>query len=88
MKFLLLTATLLAAGCAAMSESECRSASWYELGEREALIYGLRPQIDQYAYQCAKHGIAASEKDYIAGWLVGNGERIRRAGGEGCCSPQ
>jgi hypothetical protein len=88
MRLLLLAATLLAAGCAGMSESRCRSANWYELGELEALVYGLRPQIDQYLYQCAKYGVQASEKDYIAGWLVGNGERIRRASGEGCCSPQ
>ena len=88
MKNFLIGASLLAAGCAGMSESACRSANWYELGEREALVYGLRPQIDQYAYQCAKYGVQASEKDYIAGWLVGNGERIRRAAGEGCCSPQ
>ena len=87
MRFLFLTATLLAAGCMNMSENQCRSANWYDLGEREALIYGLRPQIDQYAYQCSRYGVEASEKDYIAGWLVGNGERIRRAAGEGCCSP-
>jgi len=87
MRCFFLAASLLAAGCAPMSESACRSANWYELGEREALVYGLRPQIDQYAYQCAKYGVEASEKDYIAGWLVGNGERIRRASGEGCCSP-
>lgn len=87
-RLLLVAASMLAAGCAGMSESQCRAANWYDLGEREALIYGLRPQIDQYAYQCAKFGVQASEKDYIAGWLVGQGERIRRAAGEGCCSPR
>ena len=56
--------------------------------KREALVYGLRPQIDQYAHQCSKHGVQVPETDYMAGWLVGNGERIRRAAGEGCCSPQ
>jgi hypothetical protein len=84
---LLLAVSLLAAGCAGMSETQCRGANWYELGEREALIYGLRPQIEQHAYACAKFGVEASEKDYIAGWNVGQGERIRRAAGEGCCSP-
>ena len=85
---LLPAAIFLAAGCAGMSDSECRSANWYELGEREALVYGLRPQIEQHAHACARHGIQASEPDYMAGWLVGNGERLRRAAGEGCCSPQ
>lgn len=87
-RFLLLAASLLAAGCAGLSDTECRSANWYDVGEREALVYGLRPQIDQYAHQCEKHGVQVPEKDYMAGWVVGNGERIRRAAGEGCCSPR
>jgi hypothetical protein len=88
MRALFVAASVLAGGCAGMSESQCRSASWYDLGEREALIYGLRPQIEQHAYACSKHGIQASESDYMAGWLVGNGERLRRGAGEGCCSPK
>ena len=58
------------------------------VGEREALIYGLRPQVDQYAYQCAKYGVQVAETDYMAGWVVGSGERLMRAAGEGCCAPQ
>ena len=83
-----LLALALLTGCAGMSDADCGSANWYELGEREALIYGLRPQIEQHAYACSKFGVEASEKDYIAGWNVGQGERIRRAAGEGCCSPR
>ena len=79
MRGFFLAASLLAAGCAPMSESACRSANWYELGELEALVYGLRPQIDQYAYQCAKYGVQASEKDYMAGWIDGYREFIRRS---------
>jgi hypothetical protein len=84
---LLVAAGILAAGCAGMSDPECRSANWYELGEREALLYGIQPQIDQYAHQCSRYGVQASSTDYMAGWVVGNGERIRRMAGEGCCSP-
>jgi len=87
-RILMLAASVVAAGCVNMSETDCRSANWYDLGEREALIYGMRPQIELYTYQCAKHGVEASEKDYLAGWNVGQGERIRRAAGEGCCSPR
>jgi hypothetical protein len=68
---LFLLAALLA-GCASMSDSDCRSANWYALGERDALIYGLRPQIEVYAHQCSRHGVEPSEKDYLAGWLDGN----------------
>jgi hypothetical protein len=78
---------MLLSGCAALGDSECRTANWYEIGERDALVYGLRPQIDQYAYQCAKHSVQASEKEYMAGWLVGEGERWRRMGGDGGFSP-
>ena len=88
MRSFLLAASVLAGGCAGMAESQCRSANWYELGEREALIYGLRPQIEQHAYACSKYAIQAAENDYMAGWLVGNGERLRRGAGEGCCSPK
>jgi hypothetical protein len=31
--------------------------------------------------------VQASETEYIAGWNVGQGERIRRGAGEGCCDP-
>ena len=87
LRYLLLAATFLAAGCAGMSETGCRSTDWSSLGEREALIYGLRPQIEIYAHQCARYGVQPSEQEYIAGWAYGMGERIRRSSGEGCCSP-
>jgi uncharacterized protein DUF2799 len=69
---------LAAAGCASMSENECRGANWASLGERDG-ITGNRPRIDQYAYQCSQHQVAASEKDYMEGWWVGNAEFVRRA---------
>lgn len=81
----LLATGAIAAACATMSDTECRAANWYEIGERDALVYGIQPQIEQLAHQCSRHGLQASEKDYIAGWLVGQGERIRRSAGEGCC---
>jgi hypothetical protein len=83
----LLVAGALLTGCAAMTDSECRSANWYALGERDALIYGLRPQIDQYAQQCGKHGVQPSEKDYLAGWFYGDRERAVRMSGSECCAP-
>jgi hypothetical protein len=86
MRYLLLA--LLVGGCTSMSESECRNTNWSDLGEREALIYGQRPQIELYAYQCSKYGVQPSEPEYIAGWNYGQGERIRRSAGEGCCSPR
>jgi Protein of unknown function (DUF2799) len=69
-------------GCAAMSETECRNSDWYALGERDGLTYGLRPQIDQYAELCAKHGVQPAQNEYLAGWFFGERERGVRMGGE------
>ena len=69
-----------------MTEQECRSANWYELGERDALIYGQQPRIDQYAFQCQRFGVQPAEKDYISGWTVGDRERAVRMLGGVCCS--
>ena len=76
MRYLFLCIAL--GGCAAMSESECRTADWATLGERDGL-YGGRPRIEQYAYQCGHHNVRAAEKDYLDGWWVGNAEYVRRA---------
>ena len=78
MRRLLPALFLLATGCAAMTESECRSTDWAQLGERDG-ITGNRPRIDQYAYQCGQHSVRVAEKDYMDGWWVGNAEWVRRA---------
>lgn len=74
----------LLSGCMAMSESECRNTDWFKLAEYEALNYGVRPQIDQYAHLCGRYNITVSEKDYMTGWLDGYREWSRRSnGGDG-----
>jgi hypothetical protein len=84
---ILLLGCALLCGCAALSEQECRSANWYELGERDALVYGLQPRVDQLAYQCGKYGgVQINDKDYLAGWQVGNWERSIRVSGSECCA--
>lgn len=81
-----LAAVIFAAGCAGMSDTECRSASWYQLGERDALVYGLQPQIEIYEQQCSRHGVQPASKDYMAGWIVGNREWAIRVTSD-CCAP-
>lgn len=78
-------ACLLAAGCAQMTESQCKSADWYQLGYRDADIYGLRPQVDQYAYQCRSFGVQPAENTYMAGWVDGFREWNTRVMGSECC---
>ena len=69
-------------GCAAMTETACGSANWYELGERDGLL-GVPPRIDTYAYQCARQSLQVSSADYMNGWWIGNATyRDRTAGSE------
>jgi hypothetical protein len=75
---LVLLVAALVAGCVSMTEAECRSTNWYQLGERDGLIYGMRPQIDQYAHQCSQFGVQPAEKDYITGWTDGYREHEKR----------
>ena len=65
-----IAACLLLSGCAAMSESECRTGDWYALGERDATL-GQRPLIERYADQCTRYGVRPAESDYLAGWAIG-----------------
>ena len=76
---------LLLSACAAMTESECRSADWYQLGYRDGDVYGLRPQIDIYAYQCKPFGVQAAESDYMKGWIDGYREWNTRVHGSERC---
>jgi hypothetical protein len=80
-----LLAGALVSGCASITEQQCRSANWYDTGEQDALTYGVRPRIDQFAYQCGKFGVQPDEKEYLAGWQVGNWERSIRVSGSECC---
>ena len=78
MKALLAIACVLLTGCASLSESECRSANWHQIGERDSLVYGLRPQIDHHAHRCRAFGVQADEKEYMVGWNDGQMERRQR----------
>jgi len=77
-------AAALLGGCVSMTESECRSADWYQLGYRDADPYGLRPQIDHYANDC-KAWVKVSEADYLRGWQEGYWEYNHKMNGSECC---
>jgi len=67
---LLLLVTALLGGCMHMSENECRSADWYQVGYRDADPYGQRPQLYLYENEC-KAWVQVSEADYMRGWVDG-----------------
>jgi len=66
--------------CGALSESECRSTNWYQLGKLDGELYGSRAMIDQYSYRCAAFGIKPDERAYMLGWDYGNMEFRQRTG--------
>ena len=83
MRKLALVLLLLASACASMSESECRSADWYALGERDGL-FGSPARIDTYAFQCQRFNLQAAADRYLDGWWVGNAtyrDRMAHDGG-------
>jgi hypothetical protein len=80
-----LVGCLALAGCAHMSETQCRAADWYQVGYQDADIYGLRPQVDQYAYSCRAFGVQPAENMYMAGWVDGFREWNTRVMGSECC---
>ena len=73
---------LLLSGCAAMqmSEADCRKADWYQLGKRDADMYGSRSMQDQYTHQCAAYGVKIDAQAYALGWDDGNMEYRQKTG--------
>ena len=87
---LIACAVLAAAGCAQVTEQECRSADWYQIGEQDGNVWGMRPRIDQLAHQCSAYGVTAGEKGekaYMAGWVDGYREWVKRVHASDCCAP-
>jgi hypothetical protein len=77
-------AIALLAACSALqfTEAECRGMNWYERGEQEG--FGGHPsQIMRLTQQCAKHGVAVPESDYLKGWEAGHDEWYRINGSMG-----
>ena len=91
MKVQLITLALMAAllaGCASLSESECRSADWQRIGYEDAA--GGRPQGRSVAHSkaCAEYGLGFDEQAYFSGYERGlphycNNENAVRIGLEG-----
>ena len=84
-RVLALAAALLLSGCA-MTQAECTSANWEQLGERDGLA-GLQPRIDQYAWQCNASKVQVAEGAYMTGWKHGKWEYDSRVHRGDCCPP-
>ena len=67
------------AGCA-MTEMQCRTANWAELGQRDGSM-GMQPQVDQYLHQCGALGVKVADQDYMTSWRDAHREFIYRTSG-------
>lgn len=69
----LTTSLVLLAGCAGMSEAECRGANWYDVGWRDAR-FKLQSQDTLYVQQCARYGVTIDVARYAQGHREGRWE--------------
>jgi hypothetical protein len=67
---LVVAASLLAAGCAGMGDTQCRDANWYDVGYRDAR-FKLQSQAAVYAQQCEPHGVKVDAARYEQGLREG-----------------
>lgn len=68
--FTLAAATALA-GCASMSESECRVADWGRVGFNDGVRGDSENRVAAYAEDCGKIGITPDATVYRQGWDTG-----------------
>ena len=65
-------------GCAGMTLDECRTANWYEEGERDGLYLSASPRFELIAKGCPLSDPRAAEREYLEGWAAGYSEAARR----------
>ena len=91
-----LLATISLSGCASLSESECRSNSWADIGFRDGRNGRSPDRIADHKEACEKYGIEPDRDDYLDGRDEGlvqyctrhNGFQVGSANGtyEGVCA--
>lgn len=63
-------AAAMVAGCAGMSEVECRGVNWYDVGYRDAR-FKLQSQDAIYVQQCERHSVKIDAARYGEGYRQG-----------------
>ena len=76
-KILLLVGfTILLSGCAAMSVEQCKTANWFNVGEKDGAA-GRESRLDKYYSSCQKANIVPNQKLYEQGYQKGLGYYCR-----------
>jgi peptidoglycan hydrolase CwlO-like protein len=65
------TATVLVAGCATLSEDECRRADWYQIGERDGANGHRADRYESHREACLEFKIRPDPERYLAGRDLG-----------------
>ena len=68
------------AGCASMSEQQCRSTNWYEQGATDGMA-GNQAKLDLYSHLCGQYQLQPAAKEYLSGWADGYAEHNKRVSG-------
>jgi len=84
----LVACVLAVAGCASLSESECRGRDWYSIGVEDGAGGAKAERLDEHRNACAKYSIEPDAEQYEAGrkdglahyCTVGRGFDTGRAG--------
>lgn len=73
---LLVGFTILLSGCAAMSVEQCKTANWFNVGEKDG-AGGRESRLDKYYSSCQKTNIVPNQKLYEQGYQKGLGYYCR-----------
>ena len=57
----------LLGGCATLSEGECRSSDWYDIGFRDGRQGAPPDRVSRHAQACGEHGVAPDRARYLEG---------------------
>ena len=67
----MLVLSVLLAGCASLSEDQCRSGRWRDVGARDGRAGYPTERLLAHREACEEYGIAPLEDDYLAGYNEG-----------------
>lgn len=67
----IIAGSLLATGCASLSESQCVAGDWETVGFRDGLAGKQSTRLLSHQNACMKHGAIPDREAYLAGWNDG-----------------
>jgi hypothetical protein len=72
---------LLVAGCASMSQEECKTGDWYSVGYNDGKQGRSTQNVERHQKACSKHGVTLDMETYLNGWDDGVLRYCTRDGG-------